>query len=41
MDRKIKIVEIPKDKDIEDYPEGTVFVLDDDDPMADDSYWAE
>lgn len=39
MDKKVKITDIPADKNIEDYPEDTVFVLDDYDPMADDSYW--
>lgn len=37
MDRKVKITEIPEDKNIEDYPDDTIFVLDDHDPMADDS----
>lgn len=39
MDREIKITEIPKDKHIEDYSDDTVFILDDHDSMADDSYW--
>lgn len=39
MDREIKISEIPENKNIEDYPNDTVFILDDHDPMADDSFW--
>ena len=40
MSRKIKITDnIPADKNINDFPEDTVFVLDDHDPMAEDSYW--
>ena len=39
MSRKIKITDIPADKNIDDFPEDTVFVLDDHDHMAEDSYW--
>ena len=39
MNKKIRITEIPEDKEIEDFPEDTEFILDDHDPMADDSFW--
>ena len=39
MNKKIRITEIPEDKEIEDFPEDTESILDDHDPMADDSFW--
>lgn len=36
---RIKIGDIQEDKSIEDYPEDTIFVLDDNDPMSEDAYW--
>ena len=39
MNKKIRITERPEDKEIEDFPEDTEFILDDHDPMADDSFW--
>lgn len=38
---KIKLGEIPEGKTIDDYPEDTMFILDDDDPMEKDSFWEE
>lgn len=37
MNKKIRITEIPENKEIEDFPEDTEFILDEHDPMADDS----
>ncbi len=36
---KIKFSEIPEGKTIDDYPEDTIFILDDHDPMEDDEFW--
>ena len=37
--KRIKITDIPADKDVEDFTEDTEFILDNHDTMADDSYW--
>lgn len=36
---KIKISEMPNGATFDDYPEDTIFIWDDDDPMAHDYFW--
>ena len=43
MDNKkeVRISEMPFEKKFDDYPEDTIFIWDDDDPMANDEFWEE
>lgn len=36
---RIKIEDIPEGKTFDDYPEDTIFVLDDKEPAEDEAYW--
>lgn len=36
---KIKFGDIPPGKTFDDYPEDTLFMLDDHEPASEDSYW--
>lgn len=38
---RIKFGDIPEGKNIEDYPEDTIFILDDYDEAEDDAFWEE
>lgn len=39
--KQVNISEIPEGMRIEDYPEDTIFVLDEDEPLAEDEFWNE
>ena len=38
-EKRINISEMPEDKTFKDYPKDTIFVLDEDDILSDESFW--